>query len=59
MENTTIAILGKPAEEEQLDWVEQLHPITGGSQHGKSRLAEALFAQDGHYSEQTGGLNNE
>lgn len=35
MENTTIAILGKPAEEKQLDWVEQLHPNTGGSQSEK------------------------
>jgi hypothetical protein len=62
MENTTLANLGKPAEEEQLDWVEQLrHPrlVTGITRAGKSRPAEVLIAQDCQKLEATGGLNNE
>jgi hypothetical protein len=62
MENTNIAILGKPAEEEQLDWVEQLQTIrlvTGITRSGKSRPAKALNMHDVHNSEKTGGLNDE
>ncbi|QEY15985.1 hypothetical protein D0C16_08355 [Cellvibrio sp. KY-GH-1] len=64
MENTTIANLGRPTEEEQLDWVDQLSTprlVCGSTRTGKTRLAEVqvMPAHGCQKLEATGGLNNE